>query len=84
MDSTSNAASSSGSGRREAPVEMHEKEPRGYANPYPFGAPPPMAQKLQLIAPPPQFRRFGNAAALGLITFGICTVQESMMQAGMS
>ncbi|KAI9500819.1 GPR1/FUN34/yaaH family-domain-containing protein, partial [Coemansia spiralis] len=36
------------------------------------------------IAPPPQFRRFGNAAALGLITFGICTVQQSMMQAGMS
>ncbi|KAJ1734705.1 hypothetical protein LPJ72_002223 [Coemansia sp. Benny D160-2] len=60
-----------------------------YNNPYPFGMPPPappaMApQELQLIAPPPQFRRFGNAAALGLITFGICTVQESMMQAGMS
>ncbi|KAI8319051.1 hypothetical protein GQ54DRAFT_241318, partial [Martensiomyces pterosporus] len=36
------------------------------------------------VAPPPQFRRFGNAAALGLITFGMCTVQESMMQAGMS
>ncbi|KAJ1943893.1 hypothetical protein FBU59_002767 [Linderina macrospora] len=40
--------------------------------------------QIQIIAPPPQFRRFGNAAALGLITFGICTVQDSMMVAGMS
>ncbi|KAJ1642697.1 hypothetical protein J3B02_002400 [Coemansia erecta] len=41
-------------------------------------------REIQIVAPPTQFRRFGNAAALGLITFGICTVQESMMQAGMS
>ncbi|KAJ1962153.1 hypothetical protein GGI12_002818 [Dipsacomyces acuminosporus] len=41
-------------------------------------------REIQIVAPSPQFRRFGNAAALGLITFGICTVQESMMQAGMS
>ncbi|KAJ2583541.1 hypothetical protein GGH95_000937 [Coemansia sp. RSA 1836] len=39
---------------------------------------------LHIVAPPVQFRRLGNAAALGLITFGICTVQESMMLAGMS
>ncbi|KAJ2779262.1 hypothetical protein GGI18_003955 [Coemansia linderi] len=40
--------------------------------------------EIHIVAPPVQFRRFGNAAALGLITFGICTFQESMMQAGMS
>ncbi|KAJ2720926.1 hypothetical protein GGI07_004322 [Coemansia sp. Benny D115] len=54
----------------------------GYpAYPYPQDAGP---REIQIVAPPPQFRRFGNAAALGLITFGICTVQESMMQTGMS
>ncbi|KAJ2320926.1 hypothetical protein IWW51_004530, partial [Coemansia sp. RSA 2702] len=40
--------------------------------------------EIRIIAPPVQFRRFGNAAALGLITFGICTVQQSMMDAGIS
>ncbi|PIA16437.1 hypothetical protein COEREDRAFT_42989 [Coemansia reversa NRRL 1564] len=51
------------------------------AYPYPQD---PSPREIQIVAPPPQFRRFGNAAALGLITFGICTVQESMMKAGMS
>ncbi|KAJ2349459.1 hypothetical protein IWW50_006653 [Coemansia erecta] len=50
---------------------------------YPYG-PEPVPQEIRIIAPPVQFRRFGNAAALGLITFGICTVQQSMMLAGMS
>ncbi|KAJ2741946.1 hypothetical protein GGI20_004834 [Coemansia sp. BCRC 34301] len=45
---------------------------------------PPTGTEIHLVAPPVQFRRFGNAAALGLITFGICTVQESMMLTGMS
>ncbi|KAJ2421262.1 hypothetical protein GGF41_003936 [Coemansia sp. RSA 2531] len=48
--------------------------PQGYTYP----------SEIHIVAPPVQFRRFGNAAALGLITFGICTVQESMMQTGMS
>ncbi|KAJ2898091.1 hypothetical protein GGI21_000446 [Coemansia aciculifera] len=46
--------------------------------------PPPAISTIHLVAPPVQFRRLGNAAALGLITFGICTVQESMMLTGMS
>ncbi|KAJ2266293.1 hypothetical protein IW139_005850 [Coemansia sp. RSA 353] len=50
---------------------------------YPYGG-EPAPQEIRIIAPPVQFRRFGNAAALGLITFGICTVQQSMMDAGMS
>ncbi|KAJ1931617.1 hypothetical protein EC988_009730, partial [Linderina pennispora] len=49
---------------------------------FPYGQDVGMPGQIQIIAPPPQFRRFGNAAALGLITFGICTVQESMMVAG--
>ncbi|KAJ2371678.1 hypothetical protein IW150_004484 [Coemansia sp. RSA 2607] len=52
-----------------------------YPYPYPQEALP---REIQIVAPPTQFRRFGNAAALGLITFGICTVQECMMQTGMS
>ncbi|KAJ1801353.1 hypothetical protein LPJ59_000354 [Coemansia sp. RSA 2399] len=86
-----NGIQGNGDGAREEKAPDHG--PLGYTNPYPFGpsgynpypvGPPAGPQELQLIAPPPQFRRFGNAAALGLITFGICTVQESMMQAGMS
>ncbi|KAJ1950882.1 hypothetical protein FBU59_000473, partial [Linderina macrospora] len=52
----------------------------GYPYPQDMGAP----REIQIVAPPPQFRRFGNAAALGLITFGMCTVQQSMLDAGMS
>ncbi|KAJ2616843.1 hypothetical protein H4S08_000583 [Coemansia sp. RSA 1365] len=64
-------------------LEMdHGAPPTNYpAYPYPQD---PGPREIQIVAPPPQFRRFGNAAALGLITFGICTVQESMMKAGMS
>ncbi|KAJ2392323.1 hypothetical protein GGI23_005244, partial [Coemansia sp. RSA 2559] len=96
MDGTStNSTSSQGNGNATREDKAPDHGPLGYANAYPFGpsagyanpypaGPVAGPQELQLIAPPPQFRRFGNAAALGLITFGICTVQEGMMQAGMS
>lgn len=71
-----------------APAQQHQKHegrtsPGGDTFPaYPYPPQPP--QEIRILAPAPQFRRFGNAAALGLITFGICTVQESMMLAGIS
>ncbi|KAJ2778991.1 hypothetical protein H4R18_004265 [Coemansia javaensis] len=41
-------------------------------------------REIHIVAPPPQFRRFGNAAAMGLAAFGICNLQRSMMNAGIS
>ncbi|KAJ2845929.1 hypothetical protein IWW36_004583 [Coemansia brasiliensis] len=91
MDNSSSPSNSAASQNQDPHVEQKDLTPGGNglggppvhypAYPYP---PEPAPQEIRILAPPVQFRRFGNAAALGLITFGICTVQQSMMTAGMS
>ncbi|KAJ1890819.1 hypothetical protein LPJ66_007261 [Kickxella alabastrina] len=64
-----------------AGISGHAGMPGYPTYPYPLDFGP---REIHIVAPPPQFRRFGNAAALGLVTFSLCTIQEAMMQAGMS
>ncbi|KAJ1728354.1 hypothetical protein LPJ61_004075 [Coemansia biformis] len=82
-------------GRSSPPSQLHDTEHKGSPVPtsgsepsapgsehfYPQGFGP---REIHIVAPPQRFRRFGNAAAMGLVTFGIGQMQKSMLDAGIN
>ncbi|KAJ2817286.1 hypothetical protein FBU31_006277, partial [Coemansia sp. 'formosensis'] len=62
MEHTSPAVHTSPSDNHSSPEHKNQSSPPPPPNGYTYPS------EIHIVAPPVQFRRFGNAAALGLIT----------------